>query len=769
MRALRQRRLLLCLWLGTAAAQAQDSTDSLPVQTLPKPTAEAAPVEQLKTVELERVIVTGEKLGRSQQQTSSSVAVKTRRELEDFGIDSVSDAADRTANALASLEGQLSLRGVDSDGADDTGFGQPVISTYVDGVAVDSTAQTGNLLDLFDVEQVEILRGAQSTSQGRNALAGAIVVETREPTARWDFRTRLRYGQLGERQLAAAGGGPLGGGFRFRLVGDYRRDDGYIDNPTRNDPDWDARRDQLWRGKLVWVPDGDSGFSALATLGHARRDGALDLVHREAEADGEAAHRTDPSDHPRSGEQRSLPASLRLRQSFGPHFELSSTTGTIDTEANFTEDYDGTAEQHGYYDYHRIGRSLTEELRLNLRDWHGLTGLVGLYAGRFRDSFDYHLYDSPVLLSEVTGQPVGGDNIAADVDYDQAERRRAKNFAVFSEIDWAASERLTLTAGLRYDFERSELRGNYLVTSADTYVVPPEQLAAIGDYLRRVQLPLLPVFQLAGIVPGTDGGQAIGASYHALLPKVGGRYALTPALTVFLSYTEAYRAGGGDVDIQTGDLYSYEPEYTQTLETGLRAALWQGRLNTRINVYGTRWQDQQVRVPFDNGSNIQSFRTENAAHSVLYGSEFENNLRLGRFRLYANLGYAYTRFEDYQNNGNDYSGNRFVNAPQWTAGTGAAWRGAGGWFSAISYTFSSGYYTTPENDPDENGDARRLLDLRLGYEGRHWSVYGHGRNLLDQDYAVYRYGIAGSYSVPTGRSIAYGPPRLIGAQIEVRL
>ena len=78
-------------------------------------------------------------------------------------------------------------------------------------------------------------------------------------------------------------------------------------------------------------------------------------------------------------------------------------------------------------------------------------------------------------------------------------------------------------------------------------------------------------------------------------------------------------------------------------------------------------------------------------------------------------------------------------------------------------------YTTPENGADQKGDARRLLDARLGYEGRHGAVYAYGRNLLDQDYATYRYGITGSYAVPEGRSIAYGAPRVLGLQLEFRL
>ncbi|WP_411888271.1 TonB-dependent receptor [Hydrocarboniphaga effusa] len=718
--------------------------------------------------ELEEVVVLGEKLGRTLAKTTSSVAITNNRAATDYGIDSVSEVIARTANASITNEGDFSLRGVSAGGAEGFGAGQPVISTYLDGVAVDQVGQSGNLLDLFDVEQVEVLRGAQSTSQGRNALAGAVVVNTREPTQDWNLVTRMRLAELNERQYAAAGGGPIGGGLAFRLAADYHADDGFVRNVTLDDPDWNRTEDLLLRGKLAWRPSFAEGFDALLTAGKSDRDGLTQPVNRiPDDADGNS--RTVADNVPRDAGQTSVPISLRLRQLLGEHVELSSTTGLIRSRNHEFADYDTSTADNGSYQFDQNGRTLTQELRLNVRDWNGLTGLVGLYAGRFRYDSSNQGRDLYVQLGEVLPVPAVGDLIAARVDFDLDSKNDADNVAVFTEFDYQFTERLTSIGGLRYDREHAEIYSNYQITRADGFVVAPEQAAPLDALLAQITVPALFAFQTGGLTPGTGSGRQIKASYDALLPKIGLRYALTPEVNLFLTYVEAYRAGGGDVDTQNGDIVQYDPEYTHTVETGLRTAWFDRRLQTRGNVYYTKWTDQQVQVPNADGS---ALLTQNAADSTLYGVELENSLRLGAASsVYLNAGYAHARFDRYETGSNDYSGNRFAKAPEWTGSAGGVARFVDGWlrgwFGSIAYTYTGTSYTTPANTTRERGDAHGLLDLRLGYETSRVSIVAFGRNLLDDDYATYRASYVGGFGIEAGRAIAFGSPRVFGVQVDM--
>ena len=754
--------------IGTAFAQQGEESPAYDTIHVGNEAPTPLPQESSDTPELEEIVVIGEKVGRTLAKTTSSVAITHNKAATDYGIDSVSDVVARTANASIGNEGDISLRGVNAGGAEGFGAGQPVISTYLDGVAIDQVGQSGNLLDLFDVEQVEVLRGAQSTSQGRNALAGAIVVNTRDPTQEWNLVTRMRLAELNERQYAAAGGGAIGGGFAFRLAADYHTDDGFVRNVTLDDPDWNKTEDTLVRGKLAWRPTFAAGFDALLTVGGSHRDGPTQPVNRVADGD-------DPDDRsvhdnvPREADQSSVPASLRLRQLLGDHFELTSTTGVIHSKNHEFADYDTSTENNGTYQYDQRGRSLTQELRLNVRDWHGITGLAGLYAGRFRYESSNQGRDLYVELGEVLPVPVIGDLVAARVDFDLNEKHGADNIAAFTEFDYEFTERLTLIGGLRYDRERASIYSNYQITRADGFVVAPEQLAPLDALIAQIKIPALAAFQTGGVTPGTGDAREIEATYDALLPKAGLRYALTPDVNVFLTYVEAYRAGGAVVDTQNGDIVPYDPEYTQTVETGVRAAWFDRRLQTRSNVYYTKWKDQQVQVPNADGS---ALLTQNAANSTLYGIELENSVRIGAASsIYLNVGYANTHFDQYETSNADYSGHRFAKAPEWTGSAGGVARFIDGWlqgwFSSLAFTYTGTSYTTPANVARERGDARGLLDLRLGYETSNASIVAFGRNLLDDDYATYRASYVGGFGIQPGRAIAYGPPRVFGVQVDL--
>ena len=752
------------------AALAQQGEESPAYDTIAVGSEAPAPLtqESSNTPELEEIVVIGEKVGRTLAKTTSSVAVTNNKTATDYGIDSVSDVIARTANASITNEGDFSLRGVNAGGAEGFGAGQPVISTYLDGVAIDQVGQSGNLMDLFDIEQVEVLRGAQSTSQGRNALAGAVVVNTREPTQEWNMVTRMRLAELNERQYAAAGGGPIGGGVAFRLAADYHTDDGFVRNTTLDDPDWNRKEDLLLRGKLGWRPTFAEGFDTLLTVGRSHRDGPTQPVNRVADGD-DAESRTVQDNVPREADQTSIPASLRLRQLLGDHFELTSTTGVIHSKSHELADYDTSTEDHGTYSFDQKGRTLTQELRLNVRDWNGFTGLVGLYAGRFRYKVSNQGRDLYVKLGEVVALPVIGNLVAARVDFDLDEHHGADNVAAFTEFDYQFTERLTLIGGLRYDRERADIYSNYQITRADGFVVAPEQASQLDAVLSQIKIPALAAFQAGGVTPGTGTGRAVDATYDALLPKIGLRYALTPDMNLFLTYVEAYRAGGAVVDTQNGDIVQYDPEYTHTVETGVRAAWFDRRLQTRSNLYYTKWTDQQVQVPNADGS---ALLTQNAADSTLYGVELENSLRIGAASsIYLNAGYAHARFDEYVTGDNDYSGNRFAKAPEWTGSTGGVARFVNGWlrgwFSSIAYTYTGTSYTTPANVARERGDAHGLLDLRLGYETSKVSIVAFGRNLLDDDYATYRASYRGGFGIEAGRAIAFGAPRVFGVQVDL--
>ena len=202
-----------------------------------------------------KLVVTGEKAGRSLQDTPTSVSVTTSRSIDDQNLTSVYDVFDRAPNVMTDgTRTSFSIRGIDAFNV--AGGGDGALATlYLDGAAIPRLAMASGPLDLYDIAQVEILRGAQSTIQGRNALAGTVIISTIDPSFDWTGKGRLLLTDRdGQRRASAVIGGPIvDDQIAFRLVGEIKRADGLIRNLGTHE-DADRQTSKTLRGKLLLTP-----------------------------------------------------------------------------------------------------------------------------------------------------------------------------------------------------------------------------------------------------------------------------------------------------------------------------------------------------------------------------------------------------------------------------------------------------------------------------------------------------------------------------------
>lgn len=758
-----------------AAAQtlAAETSDSIPVQSLPRDRDAPTTERPISAVQLDTVVVQGEKLGRKLSETTTSVSVFSGRNIEDQGDASLGDLLRRAANTTANEEGNVSIRGISQAGAGG-GTGAPLISVQVDGVTLDRTSQQGALDELFDVEQVEVLRGAQSTSQGRNALAGAIVINTREPSRDWELRTRLGLAQRDGREFAAAGGGPLSETLAFRLLGSFENDDGFVTHQPDGNRDFARRQKSLARAKLAWTPG--EAFDSLLTVGADRASGQPDYNIEPGEAGSDPAEvRQSTVNAPSYDLTRSGLASWRNRWRFAEGWTLTSLSAHMRTQQDYIRDFDGLAEGEATNQVYGHGRNLSQELRLNLKDVGRFTGVVGVYGGRFADHNIYYSNDVFVTVPAATGipLPVVGELVGAELDFSSQADKDARNLAGFAEFDVKLPWQLTATLGLRYDRETLNTVSESRTSRTEAIIATPDGLASLplaGPTLEQLLalqpgIDVLPVLiQVPGLLPNSGGVQRGRTEYSALLPKLGLRWAFAPGWSAFATYSEAYRAGGVDVDTETGEAVPFDPEYTKNVEIGLRSDY--RVFDFATNLFHTDWRDQQVPVPRG-----RFFVTENASRSRLYGAEASLGWRpLRPLRLQLALGTTDTKFIDYQTSSADYSGNQFIVAPRFTGSLGAVWRHRGV-MAAFNVSTRSKSYTTPANLESERSEARTLLDGRVGLEDERWRLYVVGRNLLDADFVTETYQFPNGYTgadSPRGYA-SYSAPRSFGVQMEFQL
>ena len=272
---------------------------------------------------LAEVVVTGEKVRRSLRDTASSVSVTSAQDLDRrVDIVTTSDLLSQIPNVVTVEPSNLApaIRGLDgtgpAQGADAFFAGtRPRLNIQVDGRTLSHNEAIFSDATLFDAEQIEVYRGPQSTLQGRNAIAGAVIVKTREPTFDWSGTARAVVGSRETRQLSGAVSGPIvADQLAFRLAGDWRQSESFTDfTPYAGVDDPGESESLALRGKLLIQPAALPDFRALVTLSYLK------------------AHAPQTADvtYPFDDHVASYP--------FQPRFRTRATTGIIEASQGFGE------------------------------------------------------------------------------------------------------------------------------------------------------------------------------------------------------------------------------------------------------------------------------------------------------------------------------------------------------------------------------------------------------------------------------------------------
>src|SRR5688500_4657893 len=232
------KRFVMLTCLAALCASAPD----LPAQT---PTA---------TTSLEEVIVTARKRDEASLDVPVAVNVFTAADIEAAGIERPQDFIDLTPNmTLVQTQNQgtsfVAVRGISQ-----ARNSEPSVAVVIDGVAMANPSQFNQ--ELFDIQSIEVLKGPQGALYGRNAIGGAIIINTVEPGDRLAGNLTLGYDSGPGYKIRGGFGGPLGSSdtWRFQLSGSYLDTDGYIKN-TYLDEEADPFKDVSARARLIWEPN----------------------------------------------------------------------------------------------------------------------------------------------------------------------------------------------------------------------------------------------------------------------------------------------------------------------------------------------------------------------------------------------------------------------------------------------------------------------------------------------------------------------------------
>lgn len=486
-------------------------------------------------VQLDAITVTGEKINRTLEQTQSSVVVITDKQLREKEDHSLVDVLARTPGVYnQSGNENWGIRGVPVSGFDDQGPAtlNGAVSVFVDGAVQPNRSLTLSPMPLWDVEQVEVFLGPQSTTQGRNSLAGAVVIQTRNPTFEPSLSAQTNVGNYGEQGAAVAGGGALvDNKIAGRIAVDYQEGDGYIDNSTLHD-DANPTRTANARGKLLILPSDD--LDILLTYAHGESRKGDNTVMRE---NGKVRYYKMTSNTKAFDKLEQDTVSAKVDYRLDDYWSLTSLTANTRSDYDARLDFDQSADANEVVLRQQDGNLFSQELRLNYTG-DTLKSFVGAYYGH--NTNDFH--DRLLFDERLFGTAKGDTTI--------------KNTALFGEINWTFVPRWTLITGLRYDHETND-------TDIDQ-----------DDFSS----------------PGK-----VSKSFNTLLPKLGLDYELAEGQYLGFMVQKGYRGGGVNMRAGGGH-QAYDPEYTTNYELSYRGSFLDGSLRTRANLYYTDWKDQQVSV-----------------------------------------------------------------------------------------------------------------------------------------------------------------------------
>ena len=706
---------------------------------------DAAPQEGASA--LDEVVVTARRRDELLKDVPISVSAIGEERLEQTGASDITALQQQTPNATVQVaRGSNStlisfIRGV---GQQDPLWGfEPGVGLYVDDVYV--ARPQGAVLDIYDVQRIEVLRGPQGSLYGRNTVGGAVKYVTNTLSQDPELTLRGAYGSYNQIDLMASGSIPLADNFRVGgAVASYQRD-GYGTNINTGAEHYN--KDVLaGRISAEWEPRDD--MSIRLAYDRVQDDSNPRHGHREI-AGATPAGAVLPSVYDTNagvGDENSVMnqgASATIRLDLNDNWTFKSITawreGDTDTVIDFDNTPAPTLDIPAYY----ADDQLTQEFQF-LFDYDRIQGVAGIFYldGHAEGAFDTVLAGAGIVIG------TGGS-----VD--------TESWAGFADINLDITDRLHLGLGMRYTLDTKE------------------GTVFRANYLGATRSPLLGGTPRAPLLVRTNYTNS--KDFTQFTPRVALSYDLTDDMTTYVSFSQGFKSGGfdmrGDAIFTPDTVNGYDPETVDSWEIGLKGAL--DRLTFALSAFHNEYQDQQVTTQVPAVGGIASF-VDNVGSSTFYGFEFEGRLRL-LDSLSANfaVGYLNSDFEEFlrYNLGTamyeDISDQVVLqNAPEWTGYLGLTWIGdVGGGELAItpSISYRGDYSQFEFPNPVLDQQAYSLVDLSIVWTDPtdRFTLGLYGKNLTDEEYRVGGYAFPGAL-FDNSLIGYYGPPQTVTASLQVR-
>jgi iron complex outermembrane recepter protein len=766
------------------------------------------------------IIVTARRRDESLQDTPIAITAINAAMIENKASTTIGDLMGAAPNLLITQQNSgaqaanLSIRGLTY--ADIEKSQEPTVGVVIDGVFIGTN--TGQLLDFFDIQQVEVLRGPQGTLFGRNTIGGVINIQRTRPKEEFGGKAEVSYGKFNSLQTRAVFHVPIitdageGRGLFSKVFYFHSDSDGFHRNAVTGKLAGGSNNENFGISLLAKASD---NFDALLTVEKLEQE--FEPVNSNISRTGEVFCLFEPArecnrntttdlytvfNSPAISRYKAPSTTLEMNLDLGG-VKLTSVSSIRSSRELQTQDFDASTADLFYVNRRQTYRQFSQELRAAGDIGSNFDYVVGGYF--FRSRYQLTQFTS-VFGGALAQQQTTIDGRVYDAD---AATTTGKNrsIAIFGDFNLALAEKFRLSFGGRYTSDRKALDNRTAVV---------------------------------GLI-----GQGTG-NFKKFTPKVGVDFRPNDDALFYASWSRGYRSGGFSpraATIATASV-AYSPETVDSYEVGAKFDLLDRRVQFNVAAFYSDYQDLQQNTTIPGGPTGNQTITSNVGSATIKGLEVDFNAKLvDGLRLNGSLGITDSKFKGFiagnsignvlptftgtipagaaailglplVNGGADprtsaftgtptllnYSSNRLIYAPKVTASIGAeynvdlgsaelifnlGYRYVGKYDQQISLgpitgslpnaafgaTAASVVVTQPAaplvvngNDPRVRSDAQGLLDAsitaRFDLGGLKAKATLWGRNLADDRGTSAAFTVAGLFSFASARE-----PRTIGGTL----
>ena len=656
----------------------------------------------------------------------------------------------------------ISIRGIQLNDVEKS-FDPPV-GVFLDGVYLAST--TGALLNVFDAETIEVLRGPQGTLFGRNTIGGLMHVRRNKPTGELGGKMSVTYGRFDQFDIKGVLNLPevAGGAIKAKVAVVRLDGGGYFYNATRKTREgnnnffmispmvqfelgnrgeltvvYDYIRDRTPNRPVTSLTEANQLFGLFGGVGAPASDADY--------------HRTTltPLPQPAKVDTHAITANGVYELADG--HELHAVVSYRENDERSVNDFDGVAGDL----FNAIRPQNIDQFYAELR-YQADLGAAKLVSGLYFFDSSYNVSQQAFIF----GNQIPG------TDYQQ----NAKSYAAFAQLDWEVIDNPTLTLGGRYLKDKKTACGG-------TAFGPPE--ARDYDSLGLISFGNCSADRTSSpqYIQSIDGS----ATWSKFTPKVGLSYQFANGL-VYASYSEGFRSGGFNGRGDSIDAFGpYDPEKVENMEVGFKTDWLNNRLIVNLTAFHTKYKNKQEDVVFpildENGAPVGTTTVvQNAASATIKGFELETRLMPTPGLTFGlSVGHLNASYDEWfdvapllsgPDAGDlatiDKSNFKLRRAPDWTVQADVNYEyllGNGdALIFAADYSLKDDYYIVantvnihtvlPGGRNPGLVDSYGLLNASISYKAENFKLSFFGRNLTGTDYFQHVLDVGTTFGVQPG-------------------